>query len=614
MPHIRSLALQVHALATVNSDSFSKLSNSYYDRLFVDLKASFDDSTFAGHDYLETILVKTNTYLRIESQLAYVVIGRKGSGKSTLTQVLPLIHPERYVGIINIVADEFNLESLYSLYSSDSQFRSDADAAVSRDLAFELTWEALLILAMMEVTLELYLQGALSAEDWQISPIAGLFKRIKGESSGSPAEWQVGDFFNYAFSGMIDFVRDCIDEARSEATVFLVDIGVRFDRERYLSFLLGADALAAFRVVMRSLPKRFLVTLDGFDTAFDKFRLQGLRLQDEVRLKKRAHFEIDWLRSLLSLAMSARSKRQDYFYRNLDFCIAAPKDRFMEVMRVDRDSYRHWQRWCTLHWSGVELAILLRKRLEVLASMVTRKEASPRERLEEVLRHRSFRHLPMELDFEYNQRRYRMPLFIYVLRHTFWRPREVLVYYAALLALAEDMRRWGYEVTTDVVRKCIKASTRRIIESEFFNEFHSTVVNIREIAMAFKRRAVILGFDEVKSILFPLDFKFASGGIEELDLVAKVRFLYDVGFLGIKADKALRERFGLDSEDAFYFNEGSTILIGTDEVDLEGWKFIVHPIFCEYLWLDTQDQELTLQFTWDYLHQREAFFSANPGA
>ncbi len=37
--------------------------------------------------------------------------------------------------------------------------------------------------------------------------------------------------------------------------------------------------------------------------------------------------------------------------------------------------------------------------------------------------------------------------------------------------------------------------------------------------------------------------------------------------------------FGLDCEHTFYFNEGSSIFIGTDEDDMKGWEFLIHPIF-----------------------------------
>lgn len=614
VPSIQAFASQIHALAAVNSSSFEKSSKSFYDRLFVDLKASFDNPAFVGHDYLSTILVKTTTYLRIESQLAHVVIGRKGSGKSTLAQVLPLINPDRYQGIIKIVADDFNLEALYSLYS-DRQFRSDVDAAVSRDRAFEFTWEALLMLATMEESLKLAERGDLNEVQLrQLDVIKKFFEEIKGSESSSESTWATGDFFNYAFTGIMNFVRDCIDGARSDPSVFLVDIGARFNRTKYFYFLFGKEVLEAFRRLTRTYVKRFLVTLDGFDTAFDKFRMESIRINDEENLRRRAHFEVDWLRSLLSLALHAHDRRDDYFYGILDFCIAAPKDRFMEVTRIERDSYRHWQRWCTLNWSGIELSILLRKRLEVLTGYRTKEHVSPKERLEEVLSQRALRGLPAKLDFEYNGKSINLPLFMYVLRHTFWRPREVLIYYAALLALVEDMKRWGHEITTEIIRKCIKATTRKIIESEFLKEFQSTIVNIEEIVLAFKRVSLVFSFARLKDILFGLDFKFAVGYLHDVGLTDKIKFLYEIGFLGVRAGRKLRDQFGLDLEYAFYFNESAYLLLGTDESEMASWEFVIHPIFTEYLRLDPDGNDLILQFDWEYLHKREAFLLANPEA
>jgi hypothetical protein len=409
------------------------------------------------------------------------------------------------------------------------------------------------------------------------------------------------------------FVNDCITGARSQASFFLTDIGVRFSRERYLGFVFGVELLDRFRKVMETFNRRFLVTLDGFDTAFDSFRLVGVRAGNADVLRRRTHFEIDWLRSLLSLAIQAK-RSQDYLYNMLDFCIAAPKDRFMEVRRIERDSYRHWHRWCSLTWSGIELGILLRKRLEVLAEYQTDRNSSPRQRLEEILRHKIFTNIPIDISFEYNGKNYSMPLFMYVLRHTFWRPREVLLYYAGILALAEDMKRWRYDITTDALRKCVKATTTTIIESEFLNEFQSTIVNIREIVLAFRKQKIILQYDSLRQILSTLNFRFTSGSLEEITLTEKIEFLYEIGFLGVRANKELMERFGLKLEDAFCFNEGNSMFLAAHEDDFVKWTFVVHPIFSEYLRLDTQGQDLILRFTWDYLHLGDALLSANPCA
>jgi hypothetical protein len=252
-----------------------------------------------------------------------------------------------------------------------------------------------------------------------MKPIIDFVEDIKGKQKNIyDSEGKRSYYFNYCFNAMIDFVNDCVNEARHQPEFFLTDIGARFNRNRYLHFVFNKNnTLRNFRWLLRGINKKFLITLDGFDTVFDSFRRESIRSNNEENIHQRALFEMDWLRSLLSIAMVLRSSDDDHFYRLLDFCLAVPKDRFMEIMRIERDSYRHSNRWCNLQWTGIELAILLRKRLEVLSQYRARKNANPEDRLNEVLAHTQFSHIPRDLEFDYNSCSYHLPLFMYVLRH-----------------------------------------------------------------------------------------------------------------------------------------------------------------------------------------------------
>lgn len=42
--------------------------------------------------------------------------------------------------------------------------------------------------------------------------------------------------------------------------------------------------------------------------------------------------------------------------------------------------------------------------------------------------------------------------------------------------------------------------------------------------------------------------------------------------------------------------------------------FVIHPAFCEYLALDTSNQELVLTLDWDYLHDAEQTLFNTPNA
>jgi len=76
----------VQAVGISRKLSLQAGSNRFYQALFVDdLKADWSDMPI---EYVEQVFVKTHAYKRIEKHTVYFVIGRKGSGKSTVTDVL----------------------------------------------------------------------------------------------------------------------------------------------------------------------------------------------------------------------------------------------------------------------------------------------------------------------------------------------------------------------------------------------------------------------------------------------------------------------------------------------------------------------------------------------
>jgi hypothetical protein len=295
----------------------------------------------------------------------------------------------------------------------------------------------------------------------------------------------------------------------------------------------------------------------------------------------------------------------------MEFCITVPKDRFLELLRTERDSYRYTHRYCSLHWSGVELALLLRKRLEELSQYTTSKHNKQVEdRLAEVLRE-SFPHIPADVNVKFNEKSYQMPLFMYVLRHTFWRPRDILLYYAKIISAAESMRRRGIKISVEAIRRAVQDTTYEVIKSEFINELGTTVLNIKEIIEAFYGCPQIMSCEKVEEILSSIDFKYAYSENTTIDVAEKVEFLYQVGFLGLIPNTEMNQRLKMITNEAFYFNAGLLPLRTAIQEKCKSFRVMVHPIFCEYLQLDTSNQELTLLFRWDQLHDMEDLLFAS---
>jgi hypothetical protein len=154
--------------------------------------------------------------------------------------------------------------------------------------------------------------------------------------------------------------------------------------------------------------------------------------------------------------------------------------------------------------------------------------------------------------------------------------------------------------------RAVKEATSRVIETEFIGEFQSVLINIREVIKAFGGCKQFLSYEDLSSVVAGTGFHFASDKLKMVDTDGKIAFLYEIGFLGVVASPELRARYNLMHKHCFYFNEGPSLISAKAPQRFKQFTFIVHPVFSEYLQLDTSSNELVLEFTWEYLHDIEA--------
>lgn len=605
MPGILEISRSLGVISVLKSRSYKSLYDSYFPRLFLELKADWNNLRDKDHNYKETLFVKTNAYRRVESQSVYFIIGRKGSGKTTIRDLLMLRQKDRFFGHVSIVADDFNLEALYSLFQPN-QVQSDIRHIFSRINCFSFAWDAFLAQCCMQILVNVKDSTILNRyQKRSLSPLRNYLNQLGKEWFIQPLEYK-NAYFVYCFNKIIEFTDDCISGARSENEYFYSDVVARFNRNRFLYFVFGEATWSAYLYLMDAIPKRVLLSLDGFDSAFDMFRRQSFVKGAE--LEERASFEIDWLRAFVQLVITMSqgdSIKPNPLHQKADYCITVPHDRFFEVATSERDSYRYQNRFQSLRWSGIELVILLRKRLEELVQYSTNKNNSPEARLEQVLK-QHFPHIPIDISFMFNGKQYQMPLFLYVLRHTFWRPREILLYYANIIAVSEALRKKGKTIETEDIRRIVKDNTSEVIKTEFLNEFDSTLLNITQIIYLFTEKKQLISFGEIEQVLSKITFEFASVAMRLATTEEKIEFLYHIGFLGVYADKRMVSRLHLRTNHAFVFNEGEVPLRVIGSNGYKDYTFIIHPIFSEFLGLDTTSNELIMNYTWSYLHEMEA--------
>lgn len=582
---------------------------------FDELRSAFLENTKHEHiagdprfeSQLHDLFVKTYAFKKVRKQTSYLLIGRKGSGKSTIVDYLSRDFDDKYKDAIKISINDFDLEYLYSILSTQ-QLRAELNVVVSQVRVFEVIWELFLYICCMNCLVTEFRNGHVkNGQHQHLSVVQRFLKRMSGvtEDRGLQIEYKAA--FHWCYSKVVQQIDTAIETARDDTAEFSYDLSRLLNPEGMLRTALTDEVVDAFHFLLNHCTRRFLVSLDGFDTAFEEFRVRSQHANhSDEETRRRTQYEIDWLRGFAHVLIEMKSSPRRTPLSNLtDFCATIPKDRFVEIRNSERDSYIYIGKCHEIRWSAIELAILLFKRLEIVANYKTDKRLTPQKRLEEVLT-KCFPYVPLETTTVVDGNEHELPIFIDVLRHTFWRPREILIYFAKIIAVLSDIKRRNIDVTQFAVSKCIADTTREIVRTEFLSEFQRHCWNIREIIEKFRRHKQILSYEEVQAALKDIPFYFIDQEKPIFDLKLQVQFLYEVGFLGVEVSPRTKERLRLLDIDVFWFNAGDDPFEVIADEGFVDSKFVIHPIFCELLDLDVRKQRLTLDIHWKYLEQQEA--------
>src|SRR5262245_60500159 len=95
------------------------------------------------------------------------------------------------------------------------------------------------------------------------------------------------------------------------------------------------------------------------------------------------------------------------------------------------------------------------------------------------------RGIPRVLSFTFNGQPVRISLFFYLLRHTFWRPRDMLYYLAKIITTYDSMRGAKKVLSAELLKRIVASTTYDVIRGEFIREFNSMCPNIEAIIKQF---------------------------------------------------------------------------------------------------------------------------------
>jgi hypothetical protein len=596
---IKQIINRINFTHVGSTESFANTYEELFNLLFLETKHELIDSIMSDKIKSE-IYVKTKAFRQVLDQYSLILVGRKGSGKTTITKQLMIQNKNRRYVPIEIDVDDFNLEFVHE-FNLQPQLFSDIRSLQPQVKLFRAAWKIFIYVSSMILVAQKVEKDRFPHEIYEFCNSA-----IETEKYGADINKMFWPLFVWSYTKASDHIDQAISGARTSRTAFYSDVARSLDETNIFRSAIPKNIITLFDTMIEASNLRILITVDGFDTNFSDFRMRTIQefgQSEEAKIRNR--LELDWLRALLHVAIELKRGRSNLLLaKKIDFCLTVPKDRFLEIRDYEKDAIVYQNKVCDIFWSGFELFLMSRKRLESLAGFNTNDRKNLIGRLREVWRSK-FRDIPEVVEIDFHGKTIRMETIIYILRHTFWRPRDFLVYLGKLIAYRDELRKWGRRLTSDLVRQTISDCTWEVVRREFINEFQTYCVNIEQIIGSFRKSKQIVAFEYLENTLASVPFHLQNRPEAMSDIFSKLDFLFEIGVLGILLDKEVFRGHKILTNIIFYFSDGDKIYKSIAREQLRHQKFVLHPIFCEWLSLHTADEDMVLQYSWEYLRKND---------
>lgn len=440
----------------------------------------------------QSCLVVPDLYNKIRSQNCIFVAGRKGSGKSTFIKNFREMgrqyFDEHYKKMLPISAESFNYDIAYELLFA--RHVNDKDV-VEQYTVMCLFWQVYFVLYCIVIIRAEIEDKIITKENDKRYDVFNkvsrrLFKKFKLEIGQRSTDFDNTEVIKQIFITAAELVDNEFSSALKEIDnekLILSQFSSKFVLTSIIEELFSRKDATDFVKGLRKCGKKIMISLDGFDTHSEDFRITTSRLDPmSDEFKMREDFERLFFRTMLEVATQFKEKKVNDKIGNqigevMNFCIVLPKDRYDQIITGDRDGIK--RKFGTLSWSAFELQELLTKRLEYLIqkidpSYVVDKSKDYEERMNKAFSF--FPGLPLSMEMNVNGNVMRMSLFNYILRSSFWRPRDVISNLSKIMAsvIRVSGNNWksnSADMNEENIKLSIKKSANKIIEKEFLGTY-----------------------------------------------------------------------------------------------------------------------------------------------
>ena len=595
----------------------TKTNNMLNDITYIDLSEKYQSllkNTAADGTLKRSCMIKMPAYNYIVNQNYYFVIGRKGSGKTTLLETVEKLEPDifmnRYKILCPINAEDINVNTIYLCAEelwSDRKYISTSEIT-------DLYWEIFFIIqTMFNISVEF--ENNHIPKDFRYNDFKNVSKFLK-EKLGVSRDMNLidNDVKKQLPTLVVEimetyFQKHILDKADDRA--FMTSIKTNLNAQNIITTFTGTTLFNKFASAFGACQKKTLISLDGFDTNSEDFR-RKTRSKKETNIdeyNKRNEFESLFYRSLVNVAVKFKQNKYSNLLNTIagriDFCIVLPQDRFDQIKNVDRDISK--KKCCALFWDAFDLIKMLVLRLEEYYSIVPNESDNMLERFHSILKNK-LPQIPYSIEVMAGDRKYNFDLFNYLLRLSFWRPRDILIHFISLLELVENSNNVGLKIDDKMIKDALSQSARKIIDEEFIQEYKYVFYNLKEVLNSFFGMENILTISEFFKIIDKVKFD-ASFSYDCSLPKNKALVLYQLGVIGLKYNENSISERGYTHHICFCFNEGLDPIYDTiidRDTIINDAEIIINPLFCKRFYIKINTPELIGNYDWNYIEKLAA--------
>jgi hypothetical protein len=501
---------------------------------FSTLKAERDN--FLKNKFSQTF-VETSVYDDAQQDGKTLLIGGKGSGKTALLFAQEIQNKDRYLTTVEINIDQLPFTALFTFFFADfskvlakaSQNRSDIKELLELEKVTAFAWKNALLASVLLRSAETIVNtSSITVEERKsahevldsLNALLGKATSVRPMKRGSGSTFT---FLAVFFSVLQEVVERVLEENFPNVSILLARlIQEILDRvgdplEEQL-----IDFATKINPILSRLGKRVYLRLDKFDDYYDKFYGEIVSHNTTISPDEARHRK-SFLRKLLEgLVLAARDIRDYEAFALTNILIAIPQDKFLELeLREGMDLIL--SRVVQIDWTPTELFDMVNRRIHAALSFTGPIEDSWYQVFPRVVKNAATGQ-PEDS-------------FLYVARHSRWKPREIQMHVVELL---ERMRRVdGRELGDRDFHECIKSSCSKIVEQEFKSEFSKEYPSIHRVIHQLENSAIetVMDYGPVCNVIRGVDL---ADDITEPDEIMKR--LYKMGMLGTRVVKSAADK------------------------------------------------------------------------